>query len=52
MAEFMSETNCLSETDNSSNINWMLRGIMELSLSEDGSSIGRKLRLFLDEVFI
>ena len=32
------ETNCLSQTDNSCSINWMLRRIMEQNLSEAGSS--------------
>ena len=38
MAEFMLETNCPSQMDNSSNINWMLRRIMEQNSSEAGSS--------------
>ena len=52
MAEFLLETNCLSQTDNSSNVNSMLRRIMEQNSSEAGSSSCQKLRLFLDEVSI
>ena len=48
----MLDTNCLSQADNSSNINSMLRRIMVQNLSEAGSSSWQKLRLFLDEVSI
>ena len=37
-SEFMLEMYCLPKTDNSSNINWMLRRIMEQNSSEAGSS--------------
>ena len=46
MAEFLLETNCLSQTDISSNINSMLRRIMEQNSSEAGSSLDRSLDCF------
>ena len=45
----MLETNCLSQADKSSNINSILRRIMEQNLSEADLSSLQKVRLFLDE---